>query len=132
MTNPPSEEQPKVILESVTDSFTILHVNYLLTDLSGLQVSRNEHPEGEEWSPLVMEILEIPGVETVVLRPYGVGIHRAAAFDFDRILPEVERLLYWVGNALDPYSSDLHVRGGDGAISPSLGASELDTEKTTP
>ena len=89
MTKSPSVEQPTVLRESVTDSFTILHVNYLLTDLPGLQVSRNERSEGEEWSPLVTEVLDIPGVEAVVLRPYGVGVHRAAAFDFDPILIEV-------------------------------------------
>ena len=82
MTNSQFEEQPTTLRERVTDSFTILHVNYLLTDLPGLEVIRNELPEkGEEWPPLVTEILDIAGVETVVLRPYGVGIHRAATFD---------------------------------------------------
>jgi hypothetical protein len=55
---------------------------------------------------LVTEILEVAGIECVVLRPYCVGIHRAAAFDFDSILPEVERLLYWFGNALSPYAPE--------------------------
>ena len=127
MTNSQFEEQPTTLRERVTDSFTILHVNYLLTDLPGLEVIRNELPEkGEEWPPLVTEILDIPGVETVVLRPYGVGIHRAATFDFDRILPEVERLLYWLGNALSPFELDLQQE------SPSINQPEVPQSQLMP
>ena len=60
-----------------------------------------------------MEVLEIPGVETVVLRPYGVGIHKAVAFEWDPIIAEVDRLLYWVGHAFNPHAPD-----------PSLAATE--------
>jgi len=124
MTKPPFAEQPKVIAETVTDSYVILNVNYLLTNLAGLQVARNERPEGEEWPPLVTEILEVPGIECVVLRPYCVGIHRAAAFDFDLIIPEVERLLYWFGNALCPYWPEPRISDG-GKVSTSPASAEL-------
>ena len=60
-----------------------------------------------------MEVLEIPGVEIVVLRPYGVGIHKAVAFEWDPIIAEVDRLLYWVGHAFNPYAPE-----------PSLAATE--------
>jgi hypothetical protein len=106
MTKPPIEDQPKIVAESVTETFTVLHCNFALTSLPGQQVSRNEPPEGEDWSLLALEVLEIPGVETVVLRPYGVGIHRAVAFEWDPILAAAERLLYWVGHAFNPNSPD--------------------------
>lgn len=118
MTHLPSDDQPKVIAEALNDTFIILHCNFALTSLPGLQISRNESPESEDWSPLAMEILSIPGVEQVTLRPYGIGISRAVAFDFPPIIAAAERLLYWVGRAFDPYAQDLLSANETEAVCP--------------
>ena len=67
-----SQQQPetlKIVVEEVTDTFRIFHTNFELTALPGQQISRHELPEEAEWSALASEVVELPGVETVVLRP---------------------------------------------------------------
>jgi hypothetical protein len=91
-------ETLKIVVEEVTDTFRIFHTNFELTALPGLQISRHETPEEGEWSALAMETVQLPGVEAVVLRPYGLGIHRAVAFEWEAISPTVKQLLLWVGN----------------------------------
>lgn len=128
MTNASSTTQPRTVVEEVTPTFTIIHTEACLTSNSGYQISRNEPPENEDWSPLAMEILEIPGVEVVVLRPYGIGIHRAVAFDWDPILAEAQRLLYWVGHAFNPYGTDSSLAATERADTLTKVASEGDRE----
>jgi len=128
MTNERSQEQPKTVWEEVSAGFRIAHSEACLTSNAGCQLSRNEPPEDEDWSPLAMEVLEIPGVETVVLRPYGVGIHKAVAFEWDPIIAEVDRLLYWVGHAFNPYALDPSLSGAERATIPIEMASEGDRE----
>jgi hypothetical protein len=98
MNNQQQPETLKIVVEEVTDTYRIFNTNYELTALPGLQISRHEPPDAEGWSPLAMEAVQIPGVETVVLRPYALGIHRAVAFEWDAISPAVKQLLLWVGN----------------------------------
>jgi len=98
MNNQQPPETLKIVIEEVTDTYRVFNTNYELTALPGLQISRHEPPEAEGWSPLAMEAVQIPGVETVVLRPYALGIHKAVAFEWDAISPAVKQLLLWVGN----------------------------------
>jgi hypothetical protein len=98
MNNRQLPETLKIVIEEVTDTYRIFDTNYELTALPGLQISRHEPSETDAWSPLAMEAVQIPGVETVVLRPYALGIHKAVAFEWDAISPAVKQLLLWVGN----------------------------------
>jgi hypothetical protein len=98
MNSPHQPEMLKIVVEEVSDSFRIFHTSFELTALPGLQISRHEMPEEAEWSPLAMEAVQLPGVETVVLRPYGLGIHKAMAWDWDTVALPVKQLLLWVGN----------------------------------
>ena len=98
MNNQQLPETLKIVIEEITDTYRIFNTNYELTALPGVQISRHEPAEAEGWSPLAMEAVQIPGVETVVLRPYALGIHRAVAFEWDAISPAVKQLLLWVGN----------------------------------
>ena len=95
------QQQPeilKIVIEEVTDTFRVFHTNFELTALPGQQISRHELPPEAEWSPLASEAVQLPGVETVVLRPYGLGVHRGVAFEWEAISPSVKQLLLWVGN----------------------------------
>ena len=106
--------QLSIVVEEVTDSFRIFHTNFELTGLAGQQVSRNEPPPAdEEWSPLAMEAAQITGVETVVLRPYGLGLHRATAFEWEPIEMHAERLLRWVGETFAGQSVTFASPAGD-------------------
>lgn len=110
-----SQHQPdmlKIVIEEVTDSFRIFHTNFELTALPGQQISRYETLEEEEWSPLAMEVVQLPGVETVVLRPYGLGIYKGVAFDWDAISPGVKNILLWVGNTFGVQQSKPAKRTG--------------------
>src|SRR5579871_5505672 len=72
-----SQRQPetlKIVIEEVSDHFRVFNTNFELTALPGLQISRYELPEEAEWSALASEAVQLPGVETVMLRPYGLGI----------------------------------------------------------
>ena len=75
------------------------HTNFELTSLEGQQVSRHELSTGGELSPLATQVVQIPGVETIILRPYGIGIHTAMAFDWEDISPAAKEVLLWVGKA---------------------------------
>ena len=95
-----SQQQPemlRIVIEEVSDTFRVFNTNFELTALSGQQISRHELPEEEEWSALASEVVQLPGVETVVLRPYAIGIHKGVAFDWEAISPAVKQLLLWVG-----------------------------------
>lgn len=99
-----SQHQPetlKIVIEEVTDSFRIFHTSFELTALPGQQVSRHETPEEGEWSPLAMEAAQLPGVEAVLVRPYGLGVHKAVAWDWNVVAPPVKQLLIWVGSTFD-------------------------------
>jgi hypothetical protein len=50
-----------------------------------------------EFAPIATEVVQLPGVETVILRPYGSGIHKAMAFDREDISPAAKEVLLWVG-----------------------------------
>ena len=41
--------------------------------------------------------MQTPGVEVVILRPYGIGIHKAMAFDWEDISSAAKEVLLWVG-----------------------------------
>jgi hypothetical protein len=98
-------ETLKIVIEEVSDHFRVFNTNFELTALPGLQISRYELSEEAEWSALAMEAVQLPGVETVMLRPYGLGIHKAVAFEWDSISPAVKQLLLWVGNTFGLESS---------------------------
>jgi hypothetical protein len=103
-----SQRQPetlKIVVEEISDHFRVFNTNFELTALPGLQISRYELPEDAEWSALACEAVQLPGVETVMLRPYGLGIHKAVAFEWDAISPAVKQLLLWVGNTFGVESS---------------------------
>lgn len=87
----------KIVVEEVSDSFRIFHTNFELTSMEGQQITRHEVPTGEEFAPLATEVDQIPGVEVVILRPYGIGIHKAMAFDWEDISPAAKEVLLWVG-----------------------------------
>ena len=96
-----SQRQPetlKIVVEEISDHFLVFNTNFELTALPGLQISRYEPPEDVEWSALACEAVQLPGVETVMLRPYGLGIHKAVAFEWDAVSPAVKQLLLWVGD----------------------------------
>jgi len=79
-----SQHEPetiKIVVEEVRDGFRIFHTNFELTTLEGQQVSRHEVSTDGEFAPIATEVVQLPGVETVILRPYGSGIHKAMAFD---------------------------------------------------
>jgi hypothetical protein len=95
-----SQHEPetiKIVVEEVTPTFHIFHTNFELTTLEGQQVSRHEVAADEEFAPIATEVVQIPGVETVILRPYGIGIHKAMAFDWEDISPAAKEVLLWVG-----------------------------------
>jgi hypothetical protein len=97
-----SQHEPetiKIVVEEVTPTFHIFHTNFELTTLEGQQVSRHEVAADEEFAPIATEVVQIPGVETVILRPYGIGIHKAMAFDWEDISPAAKEVLLWVGKA---------------------------------
>jgi hypothetical protein len=50
-----------------------------------------------EFAPTATEVVQIPGVEVVILRPYGIGIYKAMAFDWEDISPAAKEVLLWVG-----------------------------------
>jgi len=94
--------KPTVVVESVTPSFRIFHSNFEVTTGSGCQVSRGETAteNGEPVPVILEEILKIPGIETVVARPYGIGVHKAYAFAWEPIHVRVLALIQWVGENL--------------------------------
>src|SRR5271157_2607350 len=90
-----SQQQPemlKIVVETIDkeDACRVFHTNFELTSLVGQQVSRYEVPEEAEWSPLTIEAAQLPGVEQVLLRPYGLATHRATAFEWEVISPAVK------------------------------------------
>jgi hypothetical protein len=97
MDNQHEPETIKIVVEEVSDGFRIFHTNFELTTLEGQQVSRHEVAAEGEFAPIATEAIEIPGVETVILRPYGIGIHKAMAFDWEDISPAAKEVLLWVG-----------------------------------
>jgi hypothetical protein len=95
-----SQHEPetiKIVVEEVSDGFRIFHTNFELTTLEGQQVSRHEVSTDGEFAPIATEVVQLPGVETVILRPYGSGIHKAMAFDREDISPAAKEVLLWVG-----------------------------------
>jgi hypothetical protein len=48
----------------------------------------------------VEEVLRVRGVETVVGRPYCVGVHKAFAFAWGPIDASVTSILQWMGDNL--------------------------------
>jgi hypothetical protein len=60
----------------------------------GQQVGRFEAPTGEEFAPIATEVAQIQGVEVVILRPHGIGIHKAMAFDWEDISPAAKEVLF--------------------------------------
>ena len=97
MNNPHQPETIKIVVEEVSDGFRIFHTNFELTTLEGQQVSRHEVSANGEFAPIPTEVVQIRGVETVILRPYGIGIHKAMAFEWDEIRPAAKEVLLWVG-----------------------------------
>jgi hypothetical protein len=93
---------PTILVESVTDSYRIFHVNFEVMSGSGCQVSRGETlTENRQPIPvLAQEVLRVPGVETVVGRPYCVGVHKAFAFAWGPIDASVTSILQWMGDNL--------------------------------
>jgi hypothetical protein len=93
---------PVVIVESVSPSFRILHTNFEVIAGAGCQVSRGESvtDSGDPVPVVLAEVLGIPGVETVVGRPYGIGVHKAFAFAWGPIEQRVVSLLEWMGENL--------------------------------
>ena len=91
-----------ILVESVTDSFRIFHANFEVMSGAGCQVSRGETltETGDPIPVLLEEILKIPGVETAVGRPYGVGVHKAFAFAWAPIEKQVASILRWMGDNL--------------------------------
>ena len=89
-------------MESVTDSFWIFHTNFEVMSGAGCQVQRSETftENGEPVPVLLEEVLKVPGVETAVGRPYGVGVHKASAFAWRPIEERVASSLQWVGDNL--------------------------------
>ena len=69
---------------------------------SGCQVSRGETTtENGEGLPIVIEeALKIPGVETAVGRPYGIGVHKAFVYAWEPIEERMTSLLWWMGENL--------------------------------
>ena len=97
MNNPHQPETIKIVVEEVSDGFRIFHTNFELTTLEGQQVSRHEVSANGEFAPIPTEVVQIRGVETVILRPYGIGIHKAMACEWDEISPAAKEVLLWVG-----------------------------------
>lgn len=93
---------PTIIAESVTDSFRIFHANFEVLSGAGCQVSRGETltENGDPVPVLMGEVLKVPGVETVVGRPYGIGVHKAFAFAWGPIEERVTLILQWMGENL--------------------------------
>ncbi len=91
-----------ILVESVTDSFRILHANFEVISGAGCQVGRGETvtETGDPVPVLLAEVLKVPGVETVVGRPYGVGVHKAFAFAWGPIETRVASILQWMGDNL--------------------------------
>lgn len=60
----------------------------------------------EENSQLLRDILDIPGVESVQIRPYILLVSKAHLFEWTEIELEVERLVRWhvtsIGAMLEP------------------------------
>ena len=97
-----SKPTATIIVEFVSGSFRIFHTNFELTSGAGCQVSRGENvtENGEAIPVLAEEVLKIPGVETVVGRPYGIGVHKAFAFAWEPIVERVASILQWMGDNL--------------------------------
>src|ERR1035438_2241898 len=93
---------PIVLVESVSESFRIFHVNFEVLSGAGCQVGRGEtvSEDGAPIPVLIEEVLKVPGVETVVGRPYGIGIHKAFAFAWGPIDVSVTSILEWMGDNL--------------------------------
>jgi len=93
---------PTILVEAVTGSFRIFLVNFEVLSGSGCQVSRGEAftENGEPIPVLIEEVLRVPGVETAVGRPYGVGVHKAFAFAWGPIEERVASILRWMGDNL--------------------------------
>jgi hypothetical protein len=124
MNSPHQAETLKIVVEEVSDSFRIFHTNFELTALPGLQISRHETPEEAEWSPLAMEAVQLPGVETIVLRPYALGVHKAMAWDWETVAMPVKQLLLWVGNTfgVQPPSKAKPAKRTGGTVKVEAGA----------
>ena len=93
---------PTIIVEIVTDSYRIFHANFEVMSGSGCQASRGEaFTEDRQPLPvLVEEVLRVRGVETVVGRPYCVGVHKAFAFAWGPVDASVTSILQWMGDNL--------------------------------
>jgi hypothetical protein len=72
----------KVVLRKrAPGSFRIFHTNFEVLSGVGGQVARFETvtENGDAVPVLLEEVLKVPGVETVVGRPYGIGVPKAFA-----------------------------------------------------
>jgi len=118
--------RPTILVESVTDSFRIFHANFEVLSGAGCQVSRGETAaeNGEPIPVLLEEVLRVPGVETVVGRPYGVGVHKAFAFAWEPIGERVASVLQWMGDNLPVELAEVDMSGVPAEHAPSQGPVE--------
>lgn len=95
-----SKSRPTIIVESVSDSCRISHANFEVMNGAGCQVHRGENVSDNSDAILVSieEVLRVPGVETVVGEPFGVGVHKAFAFAWGPIEKRVASILPWMGD----------------------------------
>ena len=122
--------KPTIIIETVTDSYHIFHANFELLPNAGCQASKYEAftEEKEQIPILVTEILGIPGVETVVGRPYCVGVHKAFAFAWESIHEKVFGILNWIGENLPVDCGEVDMTN----VAPSAPVAEFPEATTTP
>ena len=118
--------RPTILVESVTGSFRIFHANFEVMSGGGCQVSRGETvtENGEPVPVLLEEVLKVPGVETVVGRPYGVGVHKAFAYAWEPIQARVASILQWMGDNLPVELAEVDMTSVPPAHEPGQGQIE--------
>lgn len=99
MKNSDRRETLRIVVEQIDadESVREFHVNFELTSLVCQYISRNEATTEVEFSPLAEALVELPGVVSVIVRPYSVHVIKGRAFDWPQITQAVEELLIWVG-----------------------------------
>ena len=87
----------KIVVEESNDDLRVFHTNFELTELPEFFISRHEQPSEVEWSALAFEVVQLPGVERITLRPYWLSVQKGTAFEWEAISPAIKQLLLWVG-----------------------------------
>jgi len=91
-------ESMKIIRDPFGSFKMFLHTSVLFSPDGAMSARSSDVPEMTK--KLLKQILDVPGVQDIYVDRYKFCIERARAFEWDDILPTVEKLISETGNQI--------------------------------